>query len=168
MAAMPVLFDDDVFPEYHRFELRNPSADPGGDGCGGQVNGILGAAEPGKLVVQTGKHTGYVPLRIERHEAEPPPEPNWTEVVEASFTSVEDELAIDPNRAIRWSEGFFRVRMCAVHYHHEFDEEADEPERFLMQFWPAPPAPDRIVRQTSRYAASEHARAQATPPPPAP
>jgi hypothetical protein len=58
--------------------------------------------------------------------------------------------------------------MCAVHYHHEFDEEADEPERFLMQFWPAPPAPDRIVRQTSRYAASEHARAQATPPPPTP
>ena len=28
----------------------------------------------------------------------------------------------------------------------------DPPERYLLQFWPAPAAPDRIVRQTSAVA----------------
>ena len=46
----------------------------------------------------------------------------------------------------------------------------DEPlvDRYLLQFWPAPAAPDRIIRQTSASAAYWHDFARTQPPPPTP
>jgi hypothetical protein len=39
-------------------------------------------------------------------------------------------------------------------------------DHYLLQFWPAPPAADRVVRQTSRRAAHRHEYARRLPPPP--
>lgn len=36
------------------------------------------------------------------------------------------------------------------------DSASHGPDRYLLQLWPAPAAPDRIVRQTSSHAASWH------------
>lgn len=45
---------------------------------------------------------------------------------------------------------------------------AGEPEldRYLLQFWPASPAPDQVLKQTSANAAYWHRYAQELPPPP--
>jgi hypothetical protein len=55
----------------------------------------------------------------------------------------------------------YRVRYCGA----GMDEARDqtrmageaELDRYLLQFWPAPPQPDRIVKQTSAHAAYWHA-----------
>ncbi|WP_051798293.1 hypothetical protein [Catenuloplanes japonicus] len=52
----------------------------------------------------------------------------------------------------------YRVRYCAT----GMDDAAAEPDtddavdRYLLQFWPADPAPDEIVRQGSAHAAYWH------------
>jgi hypothetical protein len=38
------------------------------------------------------------------------------------------------------------------------------PQSYLLQFWPAPPTADTILRQTSQAAARWHELAQRTPP----
>ncbi|MFH9887802.1 hypothetical protein ACH4O0_04295 [Streptomyces luteogriseus] len=46
----------------------------------------------------------------------------------------------------------------------------EEPQldRHLPQFWPAPPEPDRVLKETSRIAALWHPYARTLPPPPTP
>jgi hypothetical protein len=124
-----------------------------------ESNGLCGAGAPGMLELITGTHTGYVPFRIELHESEPALDPAWEEVVEVSFQSASDaaflaglmgeELPFDLPR------GEYRVRYCAS----GFDEAMvsdDGPDSYLLQFWPAPPAPGRIVVQTSERAEAWH------------
>ncbi|WP_371649995.1 hypothetical protein [Streptomyces mirabilis] len=36
------------------------------------------------------------------------------------------------------------------------DDEAQTDDRYLLQFWPAPPEPARLLKQTGRAAASWH------------
>ncbi|WP_433733954.1 hypothetical protein ACQP0C_17585 [Nocardia sp. CA-129566] len=88
----------------------------------------------------------------------------------------------------------YRVRYCAQGMDQARQKDTrldDEPllDRYLLQFWPALPEPDRVVRQTSEIAASWHdharrrslyspvvsglrglvrARARQQPPPPTP
>ncbi|CAM5227570.1 hypothetical protein SMICM304S_11163 [Streptomyces microflavus] len=47
---------------------------------------------------------------------------------------------------------------------------AKEPraDSYLLQFWPAPPGPDQVIRQTSEIAAYWHEAARGLPSPPAP
>jgi hypothetical protein len=47
---------------------------------------------------------------------------------------------------------------------------AGEPllNRYLLQFWPAPLAPDAVIRETSRWAAYWNAHARTLPSPPTP
>jgi hypothetical protein len=162
-----VLYDDVVRVAYHLFFVGKREANAVGYGRGGQVNGLMGAAEPGALVFTTGLHSGEVPLLIEEYAAAPEAVGDeWGEVVEASFTPSEPEvLVIDElgGVAIELGPGTYRVRYCAIGFDNE-DRVVDEPpERYLMQFWPAPAAPDRIVRQTSNGAAYWHRIAQKSP-----
>ncbi|GHE64617.1 hypothetical protein GCM10018785_36980 [Streptomyces longispororuber] len=48
------------------------------------------------------------------------------------------------------------------------DDEPPPAERYLLQFWPAPPSPDRVLRCGSRCAAHRHDYARRLPPPPTP
>jgi hypothetical protein len=47
-------------------------------------------------------------------------------------------------------------------------EDDPEADHYLLQFWPAPPEPDRVVKQTSETAAYWHEFAREQPPPPTP
>lgn len=143
-----------------RSDLDAPWAD--------ESNGLCGAGIPGVLELQVGTHTGCVPFRIELHESAPAVESLWEEVVEVSFATTGDEafllgLMDDNEYRFPLPAGDYRVRYCARGFDeaHRSDEADDS---YLLQFWPQPLCPGRILLQTSNEAAYWHrARRTLTP-----
>ncbi|OAH14317.1 hypothetical protein [Streptomyces jeddahensis] len=144
----------------------------------GQSGGLCGAAVPGVLWLITGLHTGNVGFIVEVHDEAPPLDPVWEDVVEVSFRPVSERTSL-----VQWAgeaawnldlaRTDYRVRYCArgMDEGRELDTRvAGEPQAdsYLLQFWSAPPRPDRVVRQTSRIAAYWHRYARGLPPPPTP
>jgi hypothetical protein len=139
----------------------------------GQTNGLCGAATPGALSLVTGLHTGAVPLTVELHDSAPSAAVHWEEIVEVSFVTAVAELALatfdDFVELSLPMSGSFRVRYCAsgMDAAHDLTRLRDDPplDRYLLQLWPAAPADDAIIRQTSAIAAHWHRTAQGQPPP---
>lgn len=131
----------------------------------GQENGLCGAAVPGVLFLITGLHTGHVGFAVEAHDRPPPVDGSWEEVVEASFAVTTPAVAL-----VEWAGGGgsrldigvgdWRARYCARGMDEAHDEtlpDGDPPiDHYLLQLWPAAPAPDRVVKRTSRNAAYWH------------
>ncbi|MGZ0234688.1 hypothetical protein [Streptomyces sp. CPS1] len=144
----------------------------------GQCGGMCGAAVPGALWLTTGLHTGGVGLDVEVHDEAPPVDPSWEDVVEVSFRPVSQRtrLVLWAGESA-WDLGLartdYRVRYSArgMDQGDAMDTRGDKEPRadsYLLQFWPGPPRPDRVVRQTSRIAAYRHRFARELPPPPTP
>ncbi|MFF9063608.1 hypothetical protein ACF09K_33735 [Streptomyces sp. NPDC014882] len=144
----------------------------------GQNGGLCGAAVPGALWLHTGLHTGDVGFVVEVHDTPPALDPAWEDVVEVSFRPVSERTSL-----VQWAgeaawdldlpRTDYRVRYCArgMDRGRERDTRVrGEPQAdsYLLQFWPAPPRPDRVVRQTSQNAAYWHRYARDLPPPPTP
>ncbi|CAL9328550.1 hypothetical protein SUDANB126_00029 [Streptomyces sp. enrichment culture] len=144
----------------------------------GQSAGLCGAAVPGALWLSTGLHTGNVGFTVEVHDQAPPLDPVWEDVVEVSFRPVSAGSAL-----VQWAgeaswdldleEIDYRVRYCAKGMDEARRQDTrldDEPrlDCYLLQFWPAPPAPDRVLKQTSGTAAYGHDYARRQPAPPTP
>jgi hypothetical protein len=143
-----------------------------------QSSGLCGAAVPGALWLTTGLHTGHVGFTVEVHDQPPPLDEEWEDVVEVSYRPASARSTL-----LQWAgEAFwdldleeidYRVRYCAkgMDEARQQDTRLDEPQIdcYLLQFWPAPPAPERIVKQTAEIAAYWHdwARQQPSPPTPA-
>ncbi|MFI1423106.1 hypothetical protein ACH4VX_35150 [Streptomyces sp. NPDC020731] len=142
----------------------------------GQSGGLCGAAVPGALWLHTGLHTGNVGFAVEVHDEAPALDPVWEDVVEVSFHPVSERTSL-----VQWAgeaawdldltRTDYRVRYRArgMDEGRELDTRVDgEPQTdsYLLQFWPAPPSPDRVIRQTSRNAAYWHRCARGLPPPP--
>ncbi|MEU1937982.1 hypothetical protein ACH49O_31300 [Streptomyces coeruleorubidus] len=144
----------------------------------GQRAGLCGAATPGALWLNTGLHTGDVGFTVEVHEQAPPLDPAWEDVVEVSFRPVSaDSALVEWGGGASWQLGLeetdYRVRYSAkgMDRASERDIRLDgEPplDCYLLQFWPAPPEPDRVLKQTSQAAAYWHRYARELPPPPTP
>jgi hypothetical protein len=144
----------------------------------GQSAGLCGAATPGALWLNTGLHTGDVGFTVEVHEQAPPLDPAWEDVVEVSFRPVSADSALvqwagEASWQLGLEETDYRVRYCArgMDQASERDTRMDgEPQldSYLLQFWPAPPEPDRVLKQTSQVAAYWHRYARELPPPPTP
>lgn len=127
---------------------------------GGQANGLCGAAVPGMLFLTTGLHTGEVELTIEVHEDIPPLTAEWEDVVEVSFRPASEQVALlqwggTKSWPLRLTPRNYRVRYCArgMDQGRERDTRlSGEPlyDHYLLQFWPGPPAPDRVLRQAAR------------------
>lgn len=146
------------------------------DECmGGQSNGLCGAAAQGCLFLIASRILTDVGFTVELHDTAPPVDETWPEIVEASF-----HPAGPAALACCLGEGYwplqldpvsYRVRYCASGLD-EDDELARDFDptvhRYLLQFWPGPPEPDRVVKQTSRTAAYWHEFAREQPPPPTP
>jgi len=136
------------------------------DAARGQQNGLCGALVPHQLSLITGLHTGEVGLTVEWLPEEPPIDLAWEEVVEVSFEVPRHDLVLSSFEIyldVRVpATGEHRARYCAVNMDagRQLDttEEDDEPgpDRYLLQLWPAPIEPERIVRQTSEIAAYWH------------
>jgi hypothetical protein len=142
----------------------------------GQQNGLCGAAVTGVLSLITGLHTGRIWLDVEWLVAEPELHPHWEDAVEVSFTPDGPSLLLstfDYHGGVQLpAAGDLRARYCALGmdeaHQQDVSSEVLPGERYLLQLWPGPPAPDAILRQTSEYAAYWHGAARALPPPPSP
>jgi hypothetical protein len=144
---------------------------------GGQANGLCGAAEPGALFLLTGLHTGLVGFAVELHDSAPPVDEIWEEVVEVSFHPAGPAMLACWSGEDYWdldlAEIDYRVRYCATGMDEgraadTLVEDEQVIDRYLLQFWPASPRPDRIIKQTSETAAYWHDYARSQPAPPTP
>ncbi|MFM9371028.1 hypothetical protein [Streptomyces sp. Da 82-17] len=136
------------------------------DAFAGQSAGLCGAAVPGALWLVTGLHTRDVGFTVEVHDGPAPePGPEWEEVVEVSYRPHSDRAQLEEwGGSSTYELGLravdHRVRYCAqgMDAAGELDTRIDEEQadRYLLQFWPAPPEPDRIVRQTAEVARYWH------------
>lgn len=173
--------DGEVFVHYGQIYVES---DP--DECGpglaeafaGQRSGLCGAAVPGSLWLTTGLHTGHVGFTVEVCDTAPALDPVWEDVVEVSFRPLSERAVLmewggEASTELGLGVTDYRVRYCALgmdearRHDTRLDEEPRQ-DRYLLQFWPAPPAPDRVVRQTSAVAAYWHDYARRQPPPPTP
>jgi hypothetical protein len=146
-----------------------------GECFAGQRNGLCGAAVEGNLFLITGLHTGKVGFTVEVHDSMPRSvDHDAEEIVEASYRPLGEAALVGWGGEGNWPLDLdpmsYRVRYSAWGMdegHQANGPMDDEPlvDRYLLQFWPAPPAPDRVIRQTSRQAAYWHkyAREQPTP-----
>ncbi|TCC16213.1 hypothetical protein [Kribbella speibonae] len=142
----------------------------------GHQNGLCGAAVEGTLFLVTGLHTGDVGFGVELYDDAPPIDDSWEEIVEASFRPLGETFLTG------FDSGYWPLELELVDYrarycgwgmdagHQAAPPEDGEPpvDRYLLQLWPAPPEPDRVIRQTSAQAAYWHDVARKTPPPPTP
>jgi hypothetical protein len=170
------LFDGEVHVHYGQIYVEsNPdTANPQLEAAfAGQVNGLCGGASPGALFLVTGLHTGRVGFAVELREGAPAVDHGWEEIVEVSFAPRSARVALvewagAASWALELEQVEYRVRYCATGM--EAGRARDtllegEPmlDRYLLQFWPAPPGPDRVVKQTSEVAAYWHRFARGLP-----
>ncbi|MFB8137353.1 hypothetical protein [Streptomyces mirabilis] len=113
----------------------------------------------------TGLHIGGVGFTAELHDSRPVLDETWEEIVEVPFRPVSEETKLRQWNWKKWWELGLEVRDYRVRYsatgmdagRSQNVREDDEPQtddRYLLQFWPAPPEPARLLKQTSRAAAS--------------
>jgi len=103
----------------------------------------------------------------------------WEEIVEVSFSPVTTQLCLASCMGEIYDLpdlqqlGVRRVRYSAARMDEARDAEANlverepgaEPlDRYLLQLWPAPPAPDRLIRRSSEIAAYWHGCTRAPAP----
>jgi hypothetical protein len=170
--------DGEVHVHYSQIYVESDPASVGPDlaqAFAGQSSGLCGAAIPGTLWLTTGLHTGRVGFAVEVHEQVPTLDPVWEDVVEVSFRpasarSVLVGWAGAVTRELDLDEADYRVRYHALGMDEarRRDTRASGPQldRYLLQFWPAAPAPDRVLKQTAEIAAYWHEFARTQPPPP--
>lgn len=166
---MKVLVSDEVHVDSGQVFVKS-----GGDDCdlydafaGQEGVGLCGAAMGGMLFLLTGLRFGGVRFTVELHDNRPALDETWEEIVEVPFRPVSEETRL---RQWNWKNSWelelekqdYRVRYSAVGMdagRRKDVREDDEPhtdDRYLLQFWPAAPEPARLLKQTSRAAASWH------------
>ncbi|WP_326954700.1 hypothetical protein [Amycolatopsis sp. NBC_01286] len=180
---MRTVVDGEAHVHYGQIYVHSEGGDPfEGDltACfAGQRNGLCGAAFPGTLFLITGLHTGNVGFTAEVHDTGPPVPPlppgsGWEDVVEASFHAGGATRLVTWGGENAWdlelSPGDYRVRYSGSRMDAGRDRDTrldGEPalDRYLLQFWPAPPGPDIVVRQGSAIAGYWHGFAREQPAP---
>jgi hypothetical protein len=179
---VPIVFDREIHVHYGQFYVESRMGDDFFEGLtetlGGQANGLCGAAIPGLLFLTTGLHTGHTRVTVEMLDAPAPIGDEWEDVVEASFRPATARVAL-----VQWAgEASWPLPLASIDYRVRYSGTgmdrarsrdtllAGEPllDRYLLQLWPAPPAPDAVIRETTRWAAYWHAHARARPSPPTP
>jgi len=176
-VAVPIVFDQEIQVHYGQFYVQSrPDFFVGLiESIGGQANGLCGAAVPGLLFLITGLHTGHTSVTVEMLGAPAPIGDEWEDVVEASFRPATARVAL-----VQWAgEASWPLPLAPIDYRVRYSATgmdrarrrdtllAGEPllDRYLLQLWPAQPAPDTVIRETSRCAAYWHAHARTLPSP---
>lgn len=131
----------------------------------GQVNGLVGAADPGGVYVNLARRSGGSPVRIVLLDLPAQDDPTYQDVVEVSM-----EITAGP--VVRWTSwaaesggvlaevlaGAYRLRVSGRDRDAGRDGEfADGPvDAYLLQIWPAVVEPDLILRVGSADAEYWH------------
>lgn len=165
-----IVFDQVVHTDYGQFDLTWHAGMIGFDGdfdrfFAGQVNGLVGAADPEGVYLHFGRRSGGSALTIELADDEPPlARDAWEDIVEVSTTIPEGSIpgwsswAGDTGGRLALPAGTYRVRASA-HGRDAgaADEFADDVvDRYLVQLWPSPWRPDAILATTSTDAQYWH------------
>ena len=158
-----VLLDQVIYTDYGQFDLVW-SDGAGFDGnwsrfFDGQLNGWVGAADPGGVYVNLARPFGGSRVRIVRHDAEPPPAaPRFEDVVEVSVT-------VPAGAQVQWTSwageaggpvalapGEYRLRVGAHGRDADDDDEFQDAivDDYLLEFWAAGPRPDEVIRAESQ------------------
>jgi hypothetical protein len=157
-----VLLDEIIHTQYGWFSLE--WGDEGFDGddifFAGQENGWVAAAVPEVLQVVLARSFGGSSVRIELGDEKPAPDLTWEDCVEVSITIPEDAevtwltFAGETGGSLEIPADSYRVRVSA----RDRDAAAagDVVDHYLLQLWPAPAAPDAIIRVGSKEAAYWH------------
>lgn len=176
-VSMRTLMTGPAWVSYGQIYVESSERQPEMPECfGGQRNGLCGAAVAGALFLGTGLHTGEVGFAVELYDEAPPVDDSWEEIVEASYRPIGEVALVGWGGEGYWPLGLdaidYRVRYCGLGMdagHHTPPMDGEPPvDRYLLQFWPAPPEPDQVIKQTSTKAAYWHSEARKTPPPPTP
>ena len=164
---MVVVFEGLVHSAYAQLHVTTGTLEPAlpDEAFVGQANGLCGCAVEGAIFLVTGTHTGSIPVRVVVYEAAPPVG-EWEEIVEAAFAPDAPRAALmgwasDPSAYFDLPAATYRVRwsasgMDAGRRQDVADEASPAPDRYELAFWPAPAAPDAIVRRTGQAAAYWH------------
>ncbi|MGW0702390.1 hypothetical protein ACWD0A_24360 [Streptomyces sp. NPDC002867] len=174
---MRTLFSDEVHVAYGQIYVCSDDIHSLEDSFAGQRAGLCGGAVPGHLFLLTGTHTGSVPITVELHATEPPLDADlWEDIVEVSFRPVSNRVQL-----VEWDSGWYPLPLSETSYRVRYhcrgmdgahNAAGDVGERavdeYLLRFWPSPPAPDRVVKETSQAAAYWHEFAREQPPGPTP
>jgi hypothetical protein len=161
-----VLLDQVVNTDYGQFTLEWGSSGNAWDGdadrfFAGQLNGWVGAAVEGVVVIVLARYGGGSAMRIELWPDEPPTDPACEDTVEVSIRVNEGDTV--GWGTWDWSEsgtlalpvGEHRLRASArgrdAGKEGEFDP--DVVDHYLLQFWPSPARADAVVTTTSADAA---------------
>lgn len=127
-------------------------ADPLRASFRGQSNGICGAARQGSLFLITGLSQGTVRVTVELAQAEPPRDEAWEEVVECAFAHEAARLFLsewerERRQPLALPRGAYRVRYGAKSMLDDSQADEDGPvQEYLLQFWPAPPSRDEVIK----------------------
>jgi hypothetical protein len=165
-----VLLDDVIQTDFGQLDLTW-SDDGGFDGdwerfFAGQTNGLVGAADPDGVYLNLARRSGGSPVRVVLLDAAPgEPDARWEDVVEVS-------TAVPDGAEVRWATwggedsgdleavtpGEYRVRVSARGRNAGRDGEFEDGvvDWYLVELWPAAPAPDAILRTGSDDAAYWH------------
>jgi hypothetical protein len=153
-----------LFPvESHQFWLHEPDQPRGYPPW--EINGLVAVTGPGAAMIFTGISTGRVSVRAEALTAAPPVTDfdEWDEVADVSLPGLTGDLAVaalmdDVPPGLPGlcpaGPGDYRVRVHARGRDLSPDEATIQPaETYLVQCWPAPPAPDVDHKLTDRVGA---------------
>lgn len=159
---------DLVHISHHVLLLSEDGWHPG-DGLPVATNGLVGSA--GRCtVIYTGIHSGVVELTVQVRSAPPQGvDLDWDEVVEivlraAGEVRVASLMADVPATFPALTSGrarSYRLRVHARGRDTDIDGTAFAPcEHYLVQVWPAGPAPEVVYKQTDRYGGQRRLFAQ--------
>jgi hypothetical protein len=129
------------------------------------ANGLVDV-QPGAAVIRTGIHSGVVRLTVEARSRPPQDVPtgDWEAIVEVSLDAPAGRMAVsalmddvtDPFPPLTQAgPGSYRARVHARGRDTDIDSTAFEPvEDYLIQVWPAPPAPQHVYGRPTATARS--------------
>lgn len=149
--------------QYHQFNISDEGG-PTGPDLQREHNGLVQVTD-GVTIVLTGIHTGDVDVTVTLHEAEPALDSGgWQECVEISAHSASGDLMVrglmddldEELPVLSFSgPGDYRLRVHARGRDTAVDLAPDEvTEWYLVQAWPAPVQPARVLSQSDAYGAS--------------
>jgi hypothetical protein len=152
------LLDEVIRTDYGQFDLV--WAEPGGfDGdfdrlFQGQVNGLVGAADPNGVYINLARRSGGSPVRLVLRDGPPETDESFQDIVEVSVEVPRDAVvqwmswAAETSGTLDLPAGSYRLRVSA----RDRDEGAAGEfsdglvEAYLLELWPATPEPDAIIR----------------------
>ena len=171
-AASDVLLDDIIDTDYGQFDIVYDE-DGGFDGdadrfFAGQANGLVGAADPHGVYIGLARRSGGSRIRIVLYATAAPQaadEASWEDIVEVSTTVPDDDVtewatwgSASDGALPGLQAGDYRVRVSARGRDAADRDElrGEETDSYLVELWPAPWAPDSIIRTTTANAARWH------------